>query len=110
MMPVCHHLDAGEHWPTAPAGRCFTVPSPNFDVAIYVAQQGDIIVDLDRDCEEVAAILEGSFRIEAEEEAYELRTGEGIIVPPGKSRKWQCTSRRGVIYRILVTQPVKRAT
>ena len=109
MKIVCKHLDAGEHWRTGQAGSSFSLASPNFNVTIKVASKGDIIEDSDSICEEVSAILEGTFYVEAEDEAYELSAGEGIVVPPGKDRAWRCTSNRGVLYRVLVTQLVKIA-
>ncbi|MFX1766783.1 hypothetical protein PWP93_30220 [Paraburkholderia sp. A1RI-2L] len=51
--------------------------------------------------EEVAAILEGSFSIEAAGEHYRLSSGEAIIIPPGAARAWTCTSATGVLYRVI---------
>lgn len=56
--------------------------------------------------EEVATVLEGSFRIDADDESYELVVGEGIMIPPNTARTWRCTSPRGVLYRVLtLSQP-----
>ncbi|CAN5578144.1 hypothetical protein BH09PSE5_BH09PSE5_20430 [soil metagenome] len=51
--------------------------------------------------EEVAAILSGSFLVEAEDERYELSPGEAIIIPPRMARVWTCQSDEGALYRVL---------
>lgn len=51
--------------------------------------------------EEVATVLQGSFRVEAAGEVYELAPGEGIIIPPREPREWTCLSERGALYRVI---------
>jgi quercetin dioxygenase-like cupin family protein len=55
----------------------------------------------DPEGEEVAAVLEGEFRIEAAGEQYELARGEAILIPPRAPRTWTCLSERGALYRVV---------
>jgi quercetin dioxygenase-like cupin family protein len=50
--------------------------------------------------EEVATVLEGSFRLEVDGERYELRPSQAAIIPPGEPRTWICLDDRGVLYRV----------
>lgn len=56
--------------------------------------------------EEVGAVVEGEFHIDAAGESYDLAKGEGILIPPGEPRVWRCTSPQGgLLYRVLVRVP-----
>jgi quercetin dioxygenase-like cupin family protein len=73
-----------------------------FDVSITALRHGEQIeAAAGTSGEEVAAILEGTFTINAADEAYRLSAGEGIIIAPGEPRVWVCTSERGVLYRVV---------
>ncbi|KAA1003517.1 cupin domain-containing protein [Paraburkholderia panacisoli] len=49
--------------------------------------------------EEVVAILEGEFDIEAAGEHYRLVAGEAILIPPREPRRFACIRAKGVLYR-----------
>ncbi|MBK5123778.1 cupin domain-containing protein [Burkholderia sp. R-69980] len=49
--------------------------------------------------EEVVAILEGEFDIDAAGEHYRLVAGEAILIPPREPRRFSCVGARGVLYR-----------
>ncbi|RAR57566.1 hypothetical protein C7401_115122 [Paraburkholderia unamae] len=49
--------------------------------------------------EEVVAILEGEFDIDAAGEHYRLVAGEAILIPPREPRRFACVAARGVLYR-----------
>jgi quercetin dioxygenase-like cupin family protein len=49
--------------------------------------------------EEVVAILEGRFDIDAAGEHYRLVAGEAILIPPGEPRRFACLDAKGVLYR-----------
>lgn len=52
--------------------------------------------------EEVAAVLEGSVRVRAGAEEYDLSAGEGIIIPPGQGSSWSSQGPSAVLYRVIV--------
>jgi quercetin dioxygenase-like cupin family protein len=49
--------------------------------------------------EEVVAILEGEFEIDAAGEHYRLVAGEAILIPPREPRRFACVGAKGVLYR-----------
>ncbi|WP_322102270.1 cupin domain-containing protein [Paraburkholderia sp. J41] len=49
--------------------------------------------------EEVVAILEGEFDIDAAGEHYRLVAGEAILIPPREPRRFTCLGAKGVLYR-----------
>jgi quercetin dioxygenase-like cupin family protein len=49
--------------------------------------------------EEVVAILEGEFDIDAAGEHYRLVAGEAILIPPREPRRFACIGAKGVLYR-----------
>ncbi|MBB5501136.1 cupin domain-containing protein [Paraburkholderia sp. MM5384-R2] len=49
--------------------------------------------------EEVVAILEGQFDIDAAGEHYRLVAGEAILIPPREPRRFTCIGAKGVLYR-----------
>ncbi|MGF6265815.1 3-phenylpropionate/trans-cinnamate dioxygenase ferredoxin reductase subunit [Paraburkholderia youngii] len=49
--------------------------------------------------EEVVAILEGQFDIDAAGEHYRLVAGEAILIPPREPRRFTCVGTKGVLYR-----------
>ncbi|WP_321896964.1 cupin domain-containing protein [Burkholderia cepacia] len=49
--------------------------------------------------EEVVAILEGEFDIDAAGEHYRLVAGEAILIPPREPRRFTCVGAKGVLYR-----------
>jgi len=49
--------------------------------------------------EEVVAILEGEFDIDAAGEHYRLVAGEAILIPPREPRRFACVGAQGVLYR-----------
>lgn len=56
--------------------------------------------------EEVAAVIEGAFHVDAAGESYDLSAGEGIVIPPGEPRAWRCDADEGgLLYRVLVRVP-----
>jgi quercetin dioxygenase-like cupin family protein len=50
--------------------------------------------------EEVATVLEGSFRLVVDGERYELRPSQAAIIPRGEPRAWICLDDHGVLYRV----------
>jgi len=50
--------------------------------------------------EEVIAIKDGIFDIEAAGEQYRLQRGEAILIPSGEPRKVTCVSDNGTLYRV----------
>lgn len=73
-----------------------------FDIAIHVLRAGESLeAPANSAGEEVGAILDGSFSIEAADEKYQLSRGEGIIIPTGAARKWVCNSDSGRLYRVV---------
>ena len=105
MTRTCSRLGAGEQWPTAPAGSVFSMRAPRFEVAISVHAENDHPPKVGRLGEEVGAILEGDFRVDAAGETYELTAGEAILIPPDEMRTWTCQSKRGVLYRVILIDP-----
>lgn len=49
--------------------------------------------------EEVVAILEGEFDIDAAGEHYRLVAGEAILIPTHEPRRFTCLAAKGVLYR-----------
>lgn len=49
--------------------------------------------------EEVVAILEGGFDIDAAGEHYRLVAGEAILIPPREPRRFTCLGAKSVLYR-----------
>jgi len=88
-------LREGEAWTEQASGehlRC--------SIATYRKGQASVSPS-DPEGEEVAAVLEGEFRIEAAGEQYELARGEAILIPPRAPRTWTCLSERGALYRVV---------
>lgn len=103
----CLRVDAGAKWRAADAaGQQFDATGKAFDVAIRVFAEGETVsADADAIGEEVAAVLEGQFHVDAAGESYDLARGEAIVIPEFEARTWRCTSARGVLYRVLVREP-----
>lgn len=93
--------------------HCERVPNPidspqscasgqSLDIEIRVMNRGEQIRrDAGTTGEEVAAVVDGEFVVEAADEHYRLSTGEGIIIPPGEARLWTCETSRGTLYRVV---------
>lgn len=97
----CQRVDAGARWVArdAPPGT-FSTTGEDLAIAIRVFAESECLAQAAGSAgEEVAAVLEGVFRIDAAGERYELSPGEAIIIPPGEPRAWTCLSPRGVLYR-----------
>lgn len=74
-----------------------------FELQLRTYTEGEIVEGGLPDLgEEVGAILEGSFAIDAAGEHYELSAGEAIVIPPHEPRQWRCQSATGVLYRAVV--------
>jgi|GEM_PF-5840083 len=104
----CLTVASGEQWSAASADSAsFAAIGTALNVEVKVFGSGDTLrAEPVVHEEEVATILEGSFRIQADDEQYELTVGEGIIIPPSTERVWYCTSEKGVLYRVLTkSQP-----
>lgn len=103
----CLRVDAGAKWRAANAtGQQFDATGKAFDVAIRVFAEGETVsAGADTVGEEVAAVLEGQFHVDAAGESYDLARGEAIVIPESEARAWRCTSARGVLYRVLVREP-----
>lgn len=50
--------------------------------------------------EEMGAVLDGCFEIVCEDERYELRPGDGILIPHQAPRTWRLLSEDGTLYRV----------
>lgn len=93
--------------------HCERVPNPvdtpasrasgeSLDIEIRVMRQGEQLWrDAGTTGEEVAAVVDGEFTIEAADERYRLSRAEGIIIPPGEARRWTCETSRGTLYRVV---------
>lgn len=74
-----------------------------FDLKLQTFAQGETVEGgLPSLGEEVGAILEGTFEVDAAGEHYELTAGEAIVIPPHEPRAWRCVSDKGVLYRAIV--------
>lgn len=104
----CVKVAEGSQWAAgASRQKDFAAQGSDLDVSVKVfAGQETLTSAAAPHEEEVAAVLEGSFRVEADDETYDLVAGEGIMIPPATARSWRCTSSRGVLYRVLtLSQP-----
>jgi quercetin dioxygenase-like cupin family protein len=54
--------------------------------------------------EEVGAVLEGEFDVDAAGEHYRLSAGQVIVIPSGEPRRYEGRSARGVLYRVVVNK------
>ncbi|WP_042885338.1 cupin domain-containing protein [Cupriavidus necator] len=98
--PLCRRVAAGQSSPTEPA--CHATSGDAFDIAIHVLRQGEMLSAAAGEAgEEVAAVLEGTFTIEAAGESYRLSKGEGIIIPNAEPRRWTCDAGSGRLYRVI---------
>lgn len=74
-----------------------------FDLKLKTFAQGETVEGgLPSLGEEVGAILEGTFEVDAAGEHYTLTAGEGIVIPAHEPRAWRCVSEQGVLYRAIV--------
>lgn len=81
-----------------------------FELQLRTFKQGEIVEGgLPNLGEEVGAILEGSFAVDAAGEHYELIAGEAIVIPPHEPRQWRCLSASGVLYRVVVRLHAEQA-
>lgn len=98
--PLCRRVAAGKSTSTAPARH--EASGEAFDIAIQVLRQGDTLSAAAGEAgEEVAAVLDGTFTIEAAGETYRLSKGEGIIIPSAEPRRWICDTEGGRLYRVI---------
>ncbi|MGU7768635.1 cupin domain-containing protein [Burkholderia sp. MR1-5-21] len=100
----CTNLPAGTQWADAAlAPAAYEVSGASLDASVTVLE-ADCVVGSDAPTagEEVGAVLEGRFEVEAAGERYVLCRGEGIVIPPGAPRRWRCLTARGVVYRVSV--------
>lgn len=82
-----------------------------FELQLRTFKQGEIVEGgLPNLGEEVGAILEGSFAVDAAGEQYELSAGEAIVIPPHEPRQWRCLSAAGVLYRAVVRLNAEQAS
>lgn len=87
--------DASLTLPNATQGKAF-------DMSLHRLEQSQSLAAAQGEAgEEVGAVVNGTFRIDAAGETYVLSTGEGIIIPPREPRVWTCTSPQGTLYRVI---------
>lgn len=97
---LCRRVAAGPSTSTVPARHATSGDA--FDIAIHVLSQGQTLsAAAGQAGEEVAAVLEGAFTIEAAGETYRLSKGEGIIIPSAEPRRWTCDTEGGRLYRVI---------
>nr|WP_315594129.1 cupin domain-containing protein [uncultured Cupriavidus sp.] len=98
--PLCRRVAAGQSSSTEPARHATSGNA--FDIAVHVLSQGQTLGAAPGEAgEEVAAVLEGTFTIEAAGETYRLSKGEGIIIPSAEPRRWTCDTEGGRLYRVI---------
>ncbi len=98
--PLCRRVAAGQSTSTESARH--ETSGDAFDIAIHVLSQGQTLsAAAGQAGEEVAAVLEGAFTIEAAGETYLLSKGEGIIIPSAEPRRWTCDTEGGRLYRVI---------
>lgn len=98
--PICRRVVAGQSSSTELA--CHETSGDAFDIAIHVLRRGETLSTAAGDAgEEVAAVLDGTFTIEAAGESYRLSKGEGIIIPSAEPRRWTCDTEGGRLYRVI---------
>jgi len=98
--PLCRRVAAGQSTSTEPARH--ETSGDAFDIAIHVLTRGQTLsAAVGQAGEEVAAVLEGTFTIEAAGETYRLSKGEGIIIPSAEPRRWTCDTEGGRLYRVI---------
>lgn len=84
-------------------GAVQAVTGDLFDLSLASYRQGEVARALPRGLgEEVATVLEGEFDVDAAGEQYRLTPGEGILIPRGEPRRWQCVSASGTLYRAVL--------
>ncbi|RDK10321.1 cupin domain-containing protein [Cupriavidus lacunae] len=97
---LCRRVAAGSSTSTGPTRH--EASGDAFDIAIHVLSQGQTLsAAAGQAGEEVAAVLEGAFTIEAAGETYRLSKGEGIIIPSAEPRCWTCDTEGGRLYRVI---------
>lgn len=98
--PLCRRVAAGQSTSTGPARH--ETSGDAFDIAVHVLSQGQTLsAAAGQAGEEVAAVLGGTFTIEAAGETYRLSKGEGIIIPSAEPRCWTCDTEDGRLYRVI---------
>lgn len=98
--PLCRRVAASQSNVTAPASHA--TRGDAFDIAIHVLRMGETLGAVRGEAgEEVAAVLDGTFTIEAAGETYRLSKGEGIVIPSAEPRQWTCDSASGRLYRVI---------
>ncbi|SDV47285.1 cupin domain-containing protein [Chitinasiproducens palmae] len=100
----CQRLPVGDTWQdqARPEGR-FEVTGNTLTMGIEILARDEVRESAEGSRgEEVAAVLEGEFEIDAAGEHYRLATGEAILIPPHEARRFACRSARGVLYRAAV--------
>jgi mannose-6-phosphate isomerase-like protein (cupin superfamily) len=103
----CVRVDAGSRWSDRGIPKAvYAASGEALDVSIRVFDRDETVAASGQTPgEEIGAILEGEFDVEAAGERYVLRAGEAILIPPGAPRRWRCRSTRGVAYRVVVKTP-----
>jgi 3-phenylpropionate/trans-cinnamate dioxygenase ferredoxin reductase component len=97
----CMKVEAGERW-RDPQATSQTVRAQGVllttEFAVFVRREMRDEEEGARG-EEVVAILEGEFDIDAAGEHYRLVEGEAILIPPREPRRFTCIGTKGVLYR-----------
>ncbi|WP_233857510.1 hypothetical protein [Paraburkholderia sp. HD33-4] len=97
----CTSVQAGERWrdPHA-ASQTVRAEGALLTTEFAVFEPSEVHDDAAGACgEEVVAILEGEFDIDAAGEHYRLVAGEAILIPLGEPRRFTCLDAKGVLYR-----------
>lgn len=97
----CTTVAAGERW-RDPAASSQTIRAQGASLTTEFAVFGprEVHEASAYACgEEVVAILEGEFDVDAAGEHYRLAAGEAILIPPREPRRFTCVSEKGVLYR-----------
>lgn len=97
----CTSIEAGDRWrdPAAPSGS-IRAKGALLSAAFDVFGAGEVREHAAEALgEEVVAVLEGEFDIDAAGEHYRLAAGEAILIPPREPRRFTCVGAKGVLYR-----------
>ncbi|MFB9121863.1 cupin domain-containing protein [Paraburkholderia dipogonis] len=100
----CTSVKAGERWrDTAATSGSIRAEGALLSTEFSVFGPGEIREHPANSVgEEVVAILEGEFDIDAAGEHYRLVAGEAILIPPREPRRFSCATAKGVLYRAAV--------
>lgn len=71
--------------------------SEGFEVAVYAYREGTVFSEHEHEQNKCDAVIEGTFRITADGETWELKAGDRLYLPAGTRHRAEVVGRETVL-------------